>query len=128
MLGPTGQCVLGRRSHGMFDSPVPSERARLAGEGEGGSKDEIDPEDHPLTRVRWSQPLVASTCELPPVVDSERKALFYSREDEMANRASVVLEASLIRCVGAVVLWCMACYFLASCARCLMYGKCHILT
>ena len=77
----------------MFDSPVPSERARLAGEVEGGSKDEIDPEDHPLTRVRWSQPLVASTCELPPVVDSERKALFYSREDELATRAMQADEA-----------------------------------
>ena len=58
MLGPTGQCVLGRRSHGMFDSPVPSERARLAGEVEGGSKDEIDPEDHVVESTVNDEPRV----------------------------------------------------------------------
>ena len=32
------------------------------------------------------------------------------------------------RCVGALILWAVACYALALSARCLMYGKCPVLT
>ena len=103
----------------MYDSPA--ERALLS-----TPVAELDPEDHPLTKVRWDNPVVSSTCVLPPVMQVDRKALFYSRDDEMSNRASVVLEASLIRCVGALILWGLACYALALCAQCLMYGKCHM--
>ena len=89
---------------------------------------ELDPEDHPLTKVRWDNPVVSSTCVLPPHESADRKALFYSRDEEMSNRASVVLEASLVRCVGALILWGVACYALALSARCLMYGKCQVMT
>ena len=106
----------------MYNSPA--ERALLS----TPVRAELDPEDHPLTKVSWGNPVVSSTCVLPPVVDVDRKALFYSRDDEMSNRASVVFEARAIRCVGALILWGLACYALALSARCLMYGKCQVLT
>ena len=106
----------------MYDSPA--ERALLS----TPLRSEPDPEDHPLTKVRWDNPVVSSTCVLPPHESADRKALFYSRDEEMSNRASVVLEASLVRCVGALILWGVACYALALATRCLMYGKCQVLT
>ena len=106
----------------MYDSPA--ERALLS----TPLRPEPDPEDHPLTKVRWDNPVVSSTCVLPPHESADRKALFYSRDEEMSNRASVVLEASLVRCVGALILWGVACYALALATRCLMYGKCQVLT
>ena len=112
----------------MYDSPA-AERALLS----PPQRSEPDPEDHPvlvhsLSKVRWDNPVVSSTCVLPPHESADRKALFFSRDEEMSNRASVVLEASLVRCVGALILWAVACYALALSARCLMYGKCPILT
>ncbi len=112
----------------MYDSPA-AERALLS----PPQRSEPDPEDHPvlvpsLSKVRWDNPVVSSTCVLPPHESADRKALFFSRDEEMSNRASVVLEASLVRCVGALILWAVACYALALSARCLMYGKCPVLT
>ena len=59
---------------------------------------ELDPEDHPLMKVRWGNPVVSGTCVLPPHESADRKALFYSRDQELSNRASVALEKSLVRC------------------------------
>ena len=111
-----------QRATRMYDSPA--ERALLS----TPVRSELDPEDHPLTKVRWGNPVVSSTCVLPPHESADRKALFYSRDEEMSNRASLVLEASLVRCVGALILWGVACYALALAARCLLYGKCQVLT
>ena len=112
----------------MYDSPA-AERALLS----PPQRSEPDPEDHPvlvhsLSKVRWDNPVVSSTCVLPPHESADRKALFFSRDEEMSNRAFVVLEASLVRCVGALILWAVACYALALSARCLMYGMCPVLT
>ena len=104
----------------MYDSPC---ACPLAGPGST-----IDPEDRPLTRVRWENPPVSSVFELPPLLDQERQELFFSREDEVANRAHVVLESTLVRCAAGFLLWCSACWLLVRCTRCLMNGKdCRVL-
>ena len=86
----------------------------------------IDPEDRPLTRVQWMNPPVANVYMLPPLCEQDKPALFYTREEEVANRAHVVLESSLLKCVSALVLWACGCWVLVRCTRCLLHGKCEL--
>ena len=125
-----GETILGSSPEGCMARREPASMFGTPSSAILGAS--IDPEDCTTslstTRVRWDNPLVADTYELPPVKEADRKLLFFSREEEMANRAHIVLEATIIRCVAAVALWCMACFVLATCVRCLMFSQCQVLT
>lgn len=85
----------------------------------------LDPEDRPLTRVRWENPIVSGVCTLPPVLEN-RTELFYSREEENMNRVSLTLESGLIKCVGGVTVWVACCYLLLGGVRCMYEGNCGV--